>query len=70
MNIFWQFIAAVTSVSLYTIHQKLKNVYGDVCNLLKSIVYEWFKRFKNGRESLEDDDCSSLVVNIKEQRKC
>lgn len=35
-------------------HQLMKKVYGDDC-LSRSRLHEWFTRFKEGRESLEDD---------------
>lgn len=36
-------------------HQMLMKVYGDNC-LSRGRVHEWFTRFKEGRESLEDDE--------------
>jgi histone-lysine N-methyltransferase SETMAR len=35
----------------------LQQVYGDTA-LKKSAVYDWFSRFKNGQEKLEDDQRS------------
>lgn len=35
-------------------YRKLRKAYGGGC-LSKSTVYDWFKRFQSGRESLEDD---------------
>ena len=35
----------------------LQQVYGDTA-LKKSAVYDWFSRFKNGQETMEDDLCS------------
>lgn len=35
----------------------LKEVYGSEC-LSRTRVFEWFKRFKNGREDVEDDERS------------
>jgi transposase len=35
----------------------LQQVYGDTA-LKKSAVYDWFSRFKNGKETLEDDQRS------------
>ena len=32
----------------------LQTVYGDD-SLMKTAVYEWFSRFKDGQESLEDE---------------
>lgn len=36
-------------------YELLKKVYGDDC-MSKARVYEWFNRFKNGREDLNDDE--------------
>jgi hypothetical protein len=33
----------------------LKSAYGEEC-LSRTNVFEWHKRFKEGRESLEDDE--------------
>jgi len=38
------------SETLSALHQ----VYGDT-SLKKTAVYDWFSRFKNGKETLEDD---------------
>ena len=38
-------------------HQMTKQVYGDDC-LSRSRIHEWFKRFQEGREALEDDERS------------
>lgn len=35
-------------------YELLKKVYGDEC-MSRTRVYEWFTRFKNGREDLNDD---------------
>ena len=35
-------------------YDMLKNVYGDEC-LSRTQVFEWFKRFKKGREEIGDD---------------
>ncbi|XP_012231347.2 protein GVQW3-like [Linepithema humile] len=35
-------------------YESMKIVYGDDC-LSRSKVFEWYKRFKEGRESLKDD---------------
>jgi len=37
--------------------EMLRNVYGDEC-MGKTTFYEWFKRFKEGREDVEDDQRS------------
>jgi len=34
----------------------LKKVYGDEC-LSGTQVFNWFKRFKEGREEIGDDQC-------------
>lgn len=39
----------------------LSQVYGDAC-LKRSTVYEWHKRFKEGREDVHDDDRSGRPV--------
>jgi len=48
-------------------HQMMKQVYGDDC-LSRSRIHEWFKRFQEGREDLEDDERlgrAKYVVNEK-----
>jgi transposase len=35
----------------------LQQIYGDTA-LKKSTVYDWFSQFKNGQETLEDDQRS------------
>jgi len=35
-------------------HDLLKKVYGDEC-LSRTEVFDWFKRFKEGREEIGDD---------------
>ena len=48
----------------------LKEVYGDKC-LSRTRVFEWFKRFKGGREEVRDDQhpvhssTSKIDANIK-----
>ena len=37
--------------------EMLRKAYGDPA-LSRTTVYEWFKRFKEGRESLDDDERS------------
>lgn len=37
--------------------ENLVKVYGETTPM-KTIIYEWIKRFKEGRESLKDDDRS------------
>ena len=41
----------------------MKKVYGDDC-LSYSRIHEWFKRFQEGREALEDDERSSQPRNV------
>ena len=41
----------------------MKKVYGDVC-LSRSRIHEWFKRFQEGREALEDDERSGRPRNV------
>ena len=51
----------------------LKKVYGDEC-LSRTQVFEWFKRFKEGREEIGDDQCpgrpstSKTEANIEKNR--
>ena len=45
----------------------MKKVYDDDC-LSRSSIHEWFKRFQEGREALEDDECSGRPRNaVKEE---
>ena len=44
-------------------YQMMKKVYGDDC-LSRSRIHEWFKRFQEGREALEDDELSGRPRNI------
>ena len=41
----------------------MKKVYGDDC-LSRSRIHEWFKRFQEGREALEDDERSCRPRNV------
>ena len=41
----------------------MKEVYGDDC-LCRSRIHEWFKRFQEGREVLEDDERSVRPRNV------
>ena len=41
----------------------MKKVYGDDC-LSRSRIHEWFKRFQEGREALEDDERSGRPRNV------
>ena len=42
--------------SIAETYDLLKKVYGDEC-LSRTQVFEWFKRFKEGREEIGDDQC-------------
>ena len=44
-------------------HQMMKEVYGDDC-LSRSRIHEWFKRFQEGREALEDVERSGRPRNV------
>ena len=39
----------------YGNYHMMKKDYGDDC-LSRSRIYEWFKRFQEGREALEDNE--------------
>jgi hypothetical protein len=38
--------------------QMMKQAYGDNA-VPRTWVFEWYARFRDGRENLEDDECSS-----------
>ena len=42
----------------------LKKDYGDEC-LSRTQVFEWFKRFKEGREEIRDDQCPGRPSTLK-----
>lgn len=42
----------------------LQKVYGDDC-LSRTQVFEWFKRFKEGREDTSDDACTGRPLSAK-----
>jgi len=44
----------------------LKLVYGDTAVTMKT-VYKWFERFRNGCESVEDEERSGLPSTSKTQ---
>ena len=44
-------------------HEMMKKVYGDDC-LSVSRIHEWFKRFQERREALEDDERSGRPRNV------
>ena len=41
----------------------MKKVYGDNC-LSRSRIQEWYKRFQEGQEALEDDGRSGRQRNV------
>ena len=41
----------------------MKKMYGDDC-LSSSRIHEWFKRFQEGREALDDDERSGRPRNV------
>ena len=41
----------------------MKKLYGDDCPS-RSRIHEWFKRFQEGRETLEDDERSGRPRNV------
>jgi len=47
----------------------LTEVYGDQC-LSCTQVFEWFKKFKEGREYVGDDPKSGRPSTAKTQREC
>ena len=50
----------------------MKKVYGEDF-LSNSLIHEWFKRFQEGREALEDDERSGRprnVVNEETRKLC
>ena len=52
-----------TASSFIEIHEMMKKVYGDDC-LSRSRIHEWFKRFQEGREALQDDERSGRPRNV------
>jgi len=42
----------------------LQNIYGDEC-LSRTEVFEWFKRFKEGREEIGDDQRPGRLTSKK-----
>ena len=47
----------------------LKLVYGDAAVTMKT-VYKWFGRFRNGFESVEDQERIGTSFNTKNPREC
>ena len=51
-------------------HNLMKQVYGDNC-VARTSVYEWYTRFKNGREDINDDAHTGRPKStINENRSC
>jgi len=48
------------------IHKMLKFVYGDAAVTMKT-VYKWFERFRDGCESVEDEERSGRPSTTKTQ---
>ncbi|EFN78092.1 Putative uncharacterized protein FLJ37770, partial [Harpegnathos saltator] len=44
-------------ISFTNAFKMLQKAYGNDC-LSKTSTFEWFKKFQEGRESVEDDTCS------------
>ena len=42
--------------------ERLKGVYGEAC-MSKTQLYEWYQRFKDGRDSIADDKHSGRPVS-------
>jgi len=53
-------------ISAKETHKMLKLVYGDTAVTMKT-VYKWFQRFRNGRESVEDEERSGHPSTSKTQ---
>ncbi|KAJ8939689.1 hypothetical protein NQ318_011736 [Aromia moschata] len=49
-----------SDMKLIEAYAMLKEVYGNEC-LSRIQVFEWFKRFKEGRETTEDAPCPGLL---------
>ena len=54
--------------SFTEIRDDLHKVYGDSC-LANSAISKWMWRFKDGRESMEDDKHTGRPVTITTQKK-
>ena len=54
--------------SFTEIHDDLHKVYGDSC-LANSAISKWMRRFKDGRESTEDDKNTGRPVTITTEKK-
>jgi hypothetical protein len=44
----------------------LQNAYG-ISATEKTIVYEWYKRFQDGRDDVEDDERSTSTQHVNNQ---
>ena len=54
--------------SFTEIRDDLHKVYGDSC-LANSAISKWMRRFKDGRESTEDDKHTGRPVTITTEKK-
>ena len=54
--------------SFTEIRDDLHKVYGDSC-LANSAISKWMRRFKDGRESMEDDKHTGRPVTITTEKK-
>jgi len=52
------------SKSFTETHEIMQNAYGDQC-LRRTQCYDWFKRFKDGRKSVDDDQRSGCPSTSK-----
>jgi len=50
-------------------HRMLKEAFSDNA-LGQTQTYEWFKRLKNGRMSVDDEELSGTTSDRKHDRKC
>ncbi|BFZ02340.1 hypothetical protein BsWGS_05379 [Bradybaena similaris] len=48
-------------------YEKLHKVYGDEC-MSRTRVFEWFKRFQDGRENVESDHRSGRLVTSRSEK--
>jgi len=61
----WNFVSNYKKSAKET-HEILKLVYGDAAVTMKT-VYKWFERFRNGCESVEDEERSGRPSTRKPQ---
>jgi transposase len=48
--------------------QMFRTAFSDDC-LSQAVVYQWVKRFKEGRESLKDDPCPGRPSTVRNEQK-